>query len=273
MASGVDFSRCDCRDESAVQKAFKGCDIVVHMAAHLGGHRYINENAYAVFSDNVSIDTSVFRACTALGVERLIYPSSSCVYPSDDQNSEGSTLMEAHAWKSLQPDCAYGWGKIMGELALSNTPIKSRIVLRLFGVYGDGSIGQVVPDLIQKVMAAPEGGIVAVQGDGSATRAFMFIDDVMDAYTKALALEMKPGFHIVNVGHTEINSIRSLVKSIINVCDRDVIAQFDEPLGKGGGAKTADVSEAKRILGWEANTSLMEGLQKAYALHAGLSKP
>jgi GDP-D-mannose 3',5'-epimerase len=269
----LQFIKCDCSDEAAVRAAFIGCESVVHMAAHLGGHKYISENAYPVFSDNVSIDSSVFRACVALKVNKLIYPSSSCVNTSDNRDGKDTILAEADAWNNLDPDCAYGWSKIMGELALRNTPIPNRIVLRLFGVYGDGATGQVIPDLIRKVMAAPEGGFVEVQGDGSAVRAFMFIDDVMDAYMKALAQDIEPGLTILNVGHTTATSIRDLVASIIKVCGRTVTPQFEAPMGVGGGTKTADISKAKRVLGWEPTTDLLDGLQKTYELHFGTSMP
>lgn len=272
QGENIQLIQSDCRRTDLVQATFQGCQVVFHLAAHLGGHKYINDNSYRIFSDNVSIDMSVFKACAALEVPRVIYPSSSCVYPTDKQQAWDTVLKESDAWDQPNPDCAYGWGKLTGEIMLRNTPIPHGIVLRLFGVYGDGSTSQVIPELMRKAVDAPEGGVVEVQGDGSAGRAFMFIDDVMDAYLKAMTHTLKPGFQVMNLGHTETTTIRELTKAIIQVSGRHVRPRFKASMGTGGQGKTADISRAREVLGWGPQTSLMDGLRMTYELHYGTGR-
>lgn len=269
QGESIRFVRADCRRAEMVQASFEGCQVVFHLAAHVGGHKYIKDNSYRVFSDNVSIDMSVFKACAALEVSRVIYPSSSCVYPVDKQETWDAVLKESDAWDQPSPDCVYGWGKLTGEVMLRNTPIPHGIVLRLFGVYGDGTTSQVVPELMRKTVDAPEGGEVEIQGDGSAGRAPMFIDDVMDAYIKAMTQTLAPGFQVMNIGHTKTITIRELIEAIIQVSGRNVRPRFEASMGMGAQGKTADISRAREVLGWGPKTSLMEGLRKTYELHYG----
>ena len=256
----------DCGQAGAMMGILEGCAVVFHLAAHFGGHDYIRENAFEVFSDNVGMDLSVFRTCVTLNIPRVIYPSSGCVY---SRSSPQDSYLERDAWwPTTTPDCRYGWGKLISEMALEDAPLPTRVVLRLFSVYGDATPqrdGQVVPDLIEKVVRAGDGDTVDISGDGTPKRSFLFVEDAVDAYIAAMT-EPLAGLNTINIGHRETTSIRELAESIVFISGKDLDLRFGKEPG-GTPSKLPNIDRAEALLGWEPKTPLMDGLLKTYRFY------
>lgn len=264
------FWEADCRDQDAMDDALAGREVVYHLAAELGGVEYAHAKHWGMLQNNVLLDQTVFRAAVANGVQHVIYPSSACIYPVAKQQLWDSVLREEDAFDGTDPESGYGWGKLMGEVALKYLPVPRRVVLRLFNVYGPTESGapgsHVIPELIRKVMDAPAGGTFEVYGDGSAGRSFCWVDDVVEAYVRAL--RVTDDYTVMNVGNPDPVRISDLAFAIAHLDGRGVTPTFNPEKPTGVIGRTPDIFLAQRVLGWQPSVNLAEGLKRMMAFHA-----
>ena len=98
----------------------KGSDTIFHLAASHGGRGYI-ESHPADCATNLALDSIVFEEATKLGVERICFSSSACVYPTDIQNEKvllNEDMVSLKTKGGAYSDAEYGWAKLMGEMSL-----------------------------------------------------------------------------------------------------------------------------------------------------------
>ena len=98
----------------------KGSDTIFHLAASHGGRGYI-ESHQADCATNLALDSIVFEEATKLGVERICFSSSACVYPTDIQNEKvllNEDMVSLKTKGGAYSDAEYGWAKLMGEMSL-----------------------------------------------------------------------------------------------------------------------------------------------------------
>lgn len=284
------ITRGDLRDASTC--AFRGFDIVFHLAAQVWGAEYSKSHNWEMFTHNAQVDQNVLRACVEGGVKRVIYPSTACIYPTKYQQEWDSLLTEEMAWGYLNvmtskdgvwatffgngphPESGYGWAKLFGEVAVKQLPIEW-VIFRLFNVYGPGenasAESHVIPKLFTKVRAAPPGGVVKGLGNGNQGRSFLHVADAVRAYQAALTCEPRT---TMNIGNPEPVHIKDLAALIARIDGRGVKVEYDDSLSDakvskwpeiGVWGRTPDIREAKRVLGWEPLVSLEEGLKQTYA--------
>ena len=181
-------------------------------------------------------------------------------------------LQEDMAWGGQRhdphPESGYGWAKLMGEVQVRHLPIPW-VIFRLFNVYGegenDGAGSHVIPELIRKTLAAPEGGTMQVYGDGSAGRTFLHVSDAVDAYMRAM--DCVSGV-TVNIGNPEPVRIRELAQQIVGIDGRGVLPVYDPSQPEGVKGRTPDIALAQKYLDWQPKVSLDEGLKRAYDYYA-----
>lgn len=270
----INFLMMDLRHYQPTKDIIKGADVVFHLAAILGGIGYIKEHELDCM-DNAVIDRNVIRACVEGGVKKLIYTSTACVYPVELQTKshEEYLLKEDDAtWGGASPESLYGWIKLLGEIALQKVWDKHKmkaVILRLFNVYGETEVfdpkyGHVIPALISKVIMRQNP--LVVWGSGEQSRAFTYVDDVVDAYM--LAMEKLDYPTPVNIGTPRRVKIRKLAEMIVELGDRyldfkpDIV--FDESKPIGVWTRCPDITRAKDLLGWRPKTILKEGLEKTF---------
>lgn len=248
-----------------------GVDAVYHLAAELGGVRYSHDHHWQMFRNNVSLDTAVFDACAKAGVSTVVFPSSACAYPLHKQTEWDSVLTEDDMWHEPEPESGYGWAKLMGEVALRYLDVPNRVVFRLFNVYGEGESSSegshVIPELIKKALDAPEGGELHVYGTGQQGRAFLFVEDAIDAYVKALDIT---GQATMNVGNPVPVRIATLAEKVAALADKDLSVVFDEQEPTGVFGRTPDIARAGEIMGWTPSTDLDEGLRRTFEYYRRL---
>jgi len=247
--------------------SFADADTVFHLAAKIGSIDYLHgslERELSTLEENSSIDRNVFHACITNEVPRIVYASSVSVYPLERQMLPHATLGEEDL-EPVNPDGGYGWAKLLGERALHLMHDSKVGIARIFITYGPytslNDTAPVIPALIKKAIAYPKERFT-VWGDGEQTRAFMYIDDCVNALLLLEKHATSPPI-IVNVGSTEEISVRDLAYAIIKLSGKSITPEFDKSRQVGPMSRIPII---KRIseLGWKPTIPLCQGLPKIY---------
>lgn len=244
---------------------------VIHLADIVAGIDYVFGNQGELFRQNSLINTNLFHAVRKAGKERikgLIYVGTACSYPLTRQNSlDVVPLREDELFPAL-PESAYGWSKLMGQLEIGYIEKETGIpccTLQFHNVYGSpcdfGARSQVIPALIRKAINYPAEEF-NVWGSGKQGRAFIHVDDVVDALV--LALEKGWGHGWIQIGPSVCTSIAEIAETVVRISGKDITPFYDTSKPEGDKARSADYSKAREILGWEPKVSLEDGLRRQY---------
>lgn len=243
-----DVLEADLLDAAALKPA-RDADVVYHLAAQAAPLKGEQDPAATVRTNVVG---TIQLAATMRPGARLVFASTAHVYaPATTPRAEDA---------ALAPISAYGASKLSAELALralapaGPTPV----MLRLFNVYGPGQSEAYV---VARMLAAMRRGETPTLGSPDPVRDFVHVDDVVDAMLAAgRAVISKP--EVVNVGTGIGTSIGALAHAA-----GATGARFEPaPRAADTDFLVADVSKARRLLGWEARVPLAEGLRRALAL-------
>ncbi|MBO4454920.1 MAG: NAD-dependent epimerase/dehydratase family protein [Bacteroidales bacterium] len=265
------FFNLDLSSPSGIDAIVASQDYVIHLADIVAGIDYVFSNQGDLFRLNNLINTNLFHSVRKAGKERikgLIYVGTACSYPLTRQNSlDVIPLKEEELFPAL-PESAYGWSKLMGQLEIGFLEKETGIpccTLQFHNVYGApcdfGARSQVIPALIRKAINYPEEEFI-VWGSGLQGRAFIHVDDVVEALV--LALEKGWGHGWIQIGPSECTSIRQIAETVIKISGKDIVPFYDTSKPEGDKARSADYSKAKRILGWEPRVNLEDGLRQQY---------
>lgn len=268
IADSIESIRADIRDAKAVRDACKGIDSVCHLA-YLNGTEFFYTKPDLVLDIGVKGMVNVIDACVAESIKELLLMSSSEVYqtPPAVPTDERAPLSVPDP---LNPRYSYGGGKIISELMAISYGRKyfNRVIIaRPHNVYGpDMGWEHVLPQFIvrMKELCAGGGDIVdfPIQGTGSQTRAFCFIDDFIDGFM--LAMERGEHLGIYHIGTPEEISIENAAMEVGKFFGKKVrIAAGRAPEG-GVLRRCPDVSKLKK-LGYSPKVAFAEGLKKTAA--------
>jgi GDP-L-fucose synthase len=261
----------DLRDRAAVDAFFDAerPTYVVLAAAKVGGI-VANATYPADFiSENLRIQVNVLDAAQRVGVTRLLFLGSSCIYPKfADQPIREDSLLTG----PLEPtNDAYAIAKIAGVLhvqALRRQHGASFVSAMPTNLYGPGDnfdleTSHVLPAMIRKFAEAKDSGAPSVQvwGTGTPRREFLHVDDVASACVALLERYDEP--EPVNIGVGEDISIRELAELVASVVGYDGALEFDTSRPDGTPRKLLDVSRIQ-ALGWKAEIGLRDGLESTY---------
>lgn len=246
-------------------------EYVIHLADIVAGIDYVFSNQGDLFRLNNLINTNLFhsvRKASRDKIKGLIYVGTACSYPLTRQNSlDVIPLKEEELFPAL-PESAYGWSKLMGQLEIGFLEKETGIpccTLQFHNVYGSpcdyGERSQVIPALIRKAINYPKEEF-NVWGSGKQGRAFIHVNDIVDALV--LALEKGWGHGWIQIGPSVCTSIREIAEAVISISGKDITPFYDTTKPEGDKARSADYSKAKEILGWEPKVSLEEGLRQQY---------
>lgn len=269
VASDVELFTCDVRDEDGLVRAFKGAEVVMHLAAVNG-----TENFYTrpqlVLEVGVLGALAVTNAAREVGVADLVVASTAEVYqtPAEIPTPETIPLMLPD---SLNPRYSYGGSKIISELIAFNygrDHYRKVQVFRPHNIYGpDMGWKHVEPQFIMRALAArdahPDGlAPFDIQGDGSETRSFCYVDDCIDGI---LTMYEKGGHReIYHIGSDVELTIRDLAGHIGKIVGVDLDIRPGEAPEGGTRRRCPDISKM-RALGWSPTVSLDDGLERTVA--------
>jgi GDP-D-mannose 3',5'-epimerase len=250
-------------------KATKGMDLVYNLAANMGGIGFITEVGAEVMHDNTLINTYMLAASRQNNVKRYLFTSSACVYPTyrqTDPNIQG--LREEDAYPA-DPDNFYGWEKLytekMCEACQRDYNMDIRI-LRYHNIYGPegtykGGREKSPAAICRKVAEAPNPGTIEIWGDGKQTRSYCYVDDAVKGTMKLMESDyVKP----INVGSDRLVSINDLASMVIKISGKKISKTYDLSAPQGVRGRNADLTLVKKVLNWQPQVTLEEGIAKTY---------
>jgi nucleoside-diphosphate-sugar epimerase len=249
--------------------ATKNIDYVYNLAANMGGIGYITAVGAEIMHDNTLINLYMLEASRQNKVKRYLFSSSACVYPTFLQtNSQANQLKEEDAYPA-SPDSFYGWEKLYAEKMCEayQRDYKMDIkIVRYHNVYGPegtykGGREKSIAALCRKVAEASNPGTITIWGDGKQTRSYCYIDDAVRGTIMLMESNYdKP----VNIGSERLVSIDELADIIIKISGKSITKTYDLSAPQGVRGRNADITLAKKVLGWEPIVSLEDGLTRTY---------
>ena len=242
---------------------------VLLAAARVGGILANDSQPVEFLRDNLLIETAVLAASESVGVEKLLFLGSSCIYP---KHADQPITEEALLTGPLEPTNEwYALAKIAGiKLAEAyrrqyGCDFISAMPTNLYGP-GDNfdlAASHVMPALIRKVHEAKaSGGEVVVWGSGTPRREFLYVDDCADACIHLLQ-HYSDALHI-NVGTGSDIAIIELTRLVMEVVGYDGPVVTDPSKPDGTPRKLLDTARLT-ALGWSPKTQLRDGIAKSYA--------
>jgi UDP-N-acetylglucosamine/UDP-N-acetyl-alpha-D-glucosaminouronate 4-epimerase len=258
----IDFIVGDLCDPAVCARAVDGIDIVFHVAALPSVPRSIAD-PWGSHDANVNATVRLLQACTAAKVRRVVYSSSSSVYGDTPQ------LPKVESMEPL-PRSPYAASKLASEqyvLAYARGGLIEGVALRYFNVFGPrqspySAYAAVIPLFLA---AALRGTPAQLLGDGSQTRDFTYVDNVIAANLLAASrpAEVASG-HPVNVGAGARTSLRDLVALVRTVTGRDVATEELPPRAGDVRDSLASLERIERLLGYRPEVGLEEGLRRTW---------
>jgi nucleoside-diphosphate-sugar epimerase len=239
-------------------------DEVYQLAADMGGMGFIHAAECEIMRNSALININMVDASSVKGVSRYFFSSSACVYR--DMGPEEPELSEDEAYPA-RPDNEYGWEKLYAERMSMAYGRKSGMKVRIarfqncYGPEGTwrGGREKAPAAICRKVAEVPDSGTIEVWGDGSAMRAYTFIEDMIDGILLLMGSNLEDG---VNIGRQEYVSVDQLVQTVAEVAGKSIrIKHVEGPVGVG--ARNFRIDRI-RSLGWESNFSLKQGISRTY---------
>lgn len=267
----VGRDQLDLRDQSAVDAWFDAerPRYVILVAGTVGGILANSTRPAEFLYDNLMIHGTVVHASHRVGVGKLLYLGSSCIYP---RHAEQPITEEALLSGPLEPtNEGYALAKIVG-IKLCETYRRQYgcdfISAMPTNLYGPGDNfdlegGHVLPALMRRFHEAAQAGVdtVEVWGSGSPRREFLHVDDLADACLHLMDHYSDAGH--VNVGTGVDGTVRELAEAIRDLVHPTATIEFDTSKPDGMPRKVLDVSKLE-ALGWMASIPLEEGLRTTY---------
>ena len=257
LSPDVLFTRGDVNDRPKLWTLLQEVDCVFHLAARvLVAESVLYPREYNAV--NVGGTVSLMEAMRDVGVRRVVLISSGAVYGEQGKQPlcEDSPANPRSPY-AVSKLAAEHYVRTIGDLWKIET-----VVLRVFNAYGPGqhlppSHPPVIPNFLRQ---ATRGGTLVVHNDGSQTRDYVFIDDVVSAMVAAATA---PGLdhNILNVGSGTETSVRELVDLVLQVSHSDAEVMFNPRTDPGVSRMCADLTQARAKLGYRPRVSLVEGLR------------
>lgn len=271
MADSCEVIRTDLRELANAREAMSGCERVIHLAAIVGGIGNFHKLPYTLSEVNAGLYNAIFRAALEQDVHRFVYVSSSMVFERADE----FPTTEEHIETCLTPRSAYGFSKLTGEiftLAAHEEFGLPYTICRPFNAYGPGEmpddepgLAHLVPDLIKKVIEGRRP--LPIFGSGRQTRTLTYVDDIADGIVTAM-LHPAGLNEDFNVSAPEEITVAEIARAIWDVCGEppDEFELEHLPSYRVDVARRwPSVVKASRVLGWEAQVGLRDGIGRTAA--------
>lgn len=246
-------------------------DYVIHLADIVAGIDFVFDNQGFVFRKNNQINSNVIHSCREAGNKKIkgfVYAGTSCSFPLSHQDSTFNKQLREEDLYPAHPESAYGWSKLMGQIETEYLEKECDIptcVLMFHNVYGTPcdfeERSQVIPSLIRKAINYPSEPF-HVWGSGTQGRAFIHVNDVVNALCLALDGGLSRG--TIQIGTSVCTSIKQMAETIVQISGKDIDIFYDVSKPEGDKFRCADYSYAKKVLGWEPEILLDEGLKEQY---------
>ena len=257
--SGVELIVGDIRDANICMLAAQGMDVIVHLAANTGVEPSV-EDPRKDMEVNVAGTLNMLEAARHNHVKRFVFASSGAPV--------GEVEPPIHEELAPRPVSPYGASKLAGEgycSAYFRTYGVETVALRFGNVYGPGSNhkNSVIAKFIRQAI---KGEVLEIYGDGTQTRDFIYIEDLIRAILAAVTVPSIGGeiFQIATSRETTVSEIADkLISILINDGIKDINVHHSAPRVGDVKRNYSDTSKAQLRLGWQALTSLEKGLRQS----------
>jgi nucleoside-diphosphate-sugar epimerase len=266
-----DFLVGDLRQQDVCRAAIdRGFDELYQLAADMGGAGYIfaGDHDADMMHDSALINLNVIETCRAIGVGKLFYSSSACIYPTHNQTDPQNPKCAEDTAYPAAPDSDYGWEKLFGErlyLAFRRNHGLQTHIARFHNIFGPegpwtGGREKAPAAICRKVAMARSGDAVEIWGDGEQTRSFLYIDECLEG---TLRLARSDFAGPVNIGSEEMVTINQTVDLIADIAGKRIMkTHIAGPEGVRG--RNSDNRLIRAKLGWEPTARLRDGLEATY---------
>jgi GDP-L-fucose synthase len=260
----------DLSEQAVVRALLDDCrpDVVIHLAAVVGGIEANRQNPGRFFYDNLVMGLLLMEEARRRGVEKIVTVGTICSYP----KFTPIPFREEDLWNGYpeETNAPYGIAKkallVQGQAYRQQYGLNA-ITLLPVNLYGpcdnfDPRSSHVIPALIAKMVAARDAGLdeVEVWGSGAATREFLFVRDAADAIVRAVDRYNEPD--PVNLGSGQEVSIARLSELVKEACAYRGRIRWEPSRPAGQPRRCVDTSRARERFGFTATTPLADGLRE-----------
>ncbi len=261
----------DLRQMETCRRLAAGKDLIIHLAARVGGIGYNRENPATLFYDNAVMGIQLMEAAHQAGVKKFVALGTVCAYP----KFTPVPFKEDDLWIGYPEETNAPYGLAKKMLLVQAQAYRQQygfnaIYLLPVNLYGPGDnfdprSSHVIPALIRKMVEAREAGAPAVEiwGTGKASREFCFVRDAAEAI--AAAAEKYDAPEPMNIGSGSEISIKDLAELVSRIVGYSGRLDWNSSQPDGQPRRCLDISRAKQALGFVSATPLEQGLQETAA--------
>ena len=249
-------------------------DIIIHLAAKVGGIGANREKPGEFFYDNLMMGVQLIHQAWLKGVEKFVAIGTICAYP----KFTPIPFKEEDLWNGYPEETNAPYGLAKKMLLVQSQAYREQygynsIFLLPVNLYGPGdnfnpATSHVIPALIRKYLEAKEQGAneIVAWGDGTPTREFIYVEDAAEGIT--LATERYNSSEPVNIGSSFEISIKDLTETIARLTGFTGTTRWDTTKPNGQPRRKLDTTRAREAFGFEAKTDFEEGLKRTIAWYA-----
>jgi len=249
-------------------------DIIIHLAAKVGGIGANREKPGEFFYDNLMMGVQLIHHSWLKGVEKFVAIGTICAYP----KYTPIPFKEEDLWNGYPEETNAPYGLAKKMLLVQSQAYREQygynsIFLLPVNLYGPGdnfnpASSHVIPALIRKYLEAKEQGAseIVAWGDGSPTREFIYAEDAAEGIT--LATERYNNSEPVNIGSSFEISIKDLTETIARLTGFNGTIRWDTSKPNGQPRRKLDTTRAREAFGFESKTDFEEGLKRTIAWYA-----
>jgi UDP-glucose 4-epimerase len=257
LGPDVHFTRGDLSDRPKLWTLLQEVDVVYHLAARVS----VQESMlYPRDYNNANVGGTValMEAMRDVGVRRVVMASSGAVYGDlDEQPLKESVIPDPRSPYAVSKLAAEYYVRTIGALWGIET-----VSLRIFNAYGPGqhlpaSHPPVVPHYLKQAL---RGGTLVAHGDGSQTRDYVYVDDVVSGMVAAATAPNIDGL-VINIGSGQETSIRELIKCVLDVTGNNAEVIYNPKTSGGVSRLCADLTLAREKLNYRPSIELVDGLR------------
>ena len=250
------------------QKAVLGQDIIIHLAAKVGGIGFNQQKPGELFYDNIIMGTQLMEAARQANVKKFIAIGTVCAYPKHTP----VPFKEENLWDGYPEETNAPYGLAKKMLLVQSQAYRQQygfnsIFLLPLNLYGPGdnfdfASSHVIAAIIKKVYDAKKNNehYIELWGTGKATRGFLYVEDAAESILLATEQYDKPD--PVNLGSDLEISIKDLAELVCKLIDFKGEIRWDVNRPDGQLRRSVDTSKAKKEFGFESKTNFEEGLKK-----------
>ncbi len=263
IVNDIEILKKDLRDFDSCVKASKNKDVVMNIAAMVGGIHFNEKHPALMLHENILINTNVLNAAKETNVERFLVVSSACVYP---RNCSIPTPEEEGFKDHPEPtNFGYGWAKRIAEIqgmAYNKEYGMNVAIARPYNCYGprdqfDPEKSHMIPAIIKRIF--DNENPLVVWGSGEQSRSFIYVTDLAKGLVEVT--EKYATADPVNLGSNEEIKIKDLVELIKKISGKSPSLKFDNTKPDGQPRRKCDDEKAIKILGFKTEISLKDGIK------------